>query len=85
MRRSHLAPGSTPTLERLIRCAWRIYCGGEVSAKWIRTRFGVSDHTAKRDLNRLMKTLPIKTIEPPRKGKERRLILAKIIVKNLGD
>jgi hypothetical protein len=52
--------------ERLIRAAWRIFHGGAVTTSWIRMRFGVSKATAKRDVARLLRVLPVDVGPVPR-------------------
>lgn len=76
---------STPIAERMLRYAWRIYHGGEVTTAWIMTRFRVSPMTAKRDMDVLLRALPVRQAEPTRRGRARRIALAKRQVVHLFD
>ncbi len=67
-------------MERMVRLAWRVYHGGDVTTAWIRKRFGVSRATAKRDLALLAKVLPV-AVEPPvvRRGFARRIAVPRVV------
>lgn len=60
---------------RLVRSAWRIFHGGEVTSAWIRERFGVGKATACRDMHKLLAALPVKPerVRVNRKGLEIRI------------
>lgn len=45
---------------RALICARRLYEGGEITTRWIRKRFGVSESTARRDLRFIRLYLPVK-------------------------
>lgn len=72
--------------ERLVRAAWRLYHGGEVTSAWMRKRFGVSEATSKRDLRLLFAVLPV---NPDgflvRRGVARRMTFGGRVVRQLGD
>jgi hypothetical protein len=56
----HLKSDATSQAERIVRCAWRLFHGGEVTSIYIRERFGVSKATAKRDMQLLELVLPVR-------------------------
>jgi predicted HTH transcriptional regulator len=78
-----MKPASTPIAERMVRYAWRIYCGGEVTTAWMRERFGLSKMTAKRDMDLLLKALPVRQDAPTRRGVLRRVSMARVVVRGL--
>ncbi len=78
-------PRYTPMAERFVRYAWRIYCGGEVTTAWMRERFGLSKMTAKRDMDLLVKALPVRQDGPSRRGVHRRISLARVVVHLLAE
>lgn len=71
---------------RLLRCAWRIYHGGEVTSAWIRKRFGVSLATSKRDMSMLARVLPVR-MEPlvARRGVQKRISVPRTVVQPMGN
>lgn len=78
-------PDTPRTAYRMLRYAWRIYAGGELTTRWMRERFGLSPMTASRDMNEVIAALPVKLARPRRQGVERRVLLAKTEVRNLFD
>jgi hypothetical protein len=70
--------GSTPQIaERMLRYAWRLYAGGEITTVWMRQRFGISKNQAHRDMQALFIALPVAANGPTIRGKERRVKLTK--------
>ena len=79
-----------PIAERMARTTWRIYLGGEVTMAWMRKRFGISTMTASRDMNAIVKALPVGQTGAGmgglrRKGMVRRIKLSKREVRHLFD
>lgn len=61
-------------MRRFVVCVWRIYHGGEVTAPWIRERFGVARGTAHRDMQLLEEMLPVRASKPcPQRGEPKRI------------
>lgn len=49
----------TAIAERMVRYAWRLYSGGDITTEWMRNRFGISKMTASRDMAALRKALAV--------------------------
>lgn len=73
-------PTAEERMHRMVRLAWRIYHGGEVTTAWIRKRFGVSKATAKRDLAMLAKVLPVALVDPlAARGMAKRIAVPRVV------
>lgn len=72
-------------MRRVLACAWRIWHGGEVTAPWIRERFGVSKGTAHRDMQALQAVLPVLASKAvPQRGEPSRIRVPRTVIQPLG-
>lgn len=71
----------------MIRTAWRLFSGGEVTTRWLIERFGVSKMTACRDMQVLRRAVPTATYEAlrhkGRRGSDRKLYIKQTVVRGL--
>src|SRR4051812_25685971 len=78
-------PNYTTQQERLVRSAWRLFMGSEVTAAWLRERFGLGKTVALRDMSVLARCLSVKQEKIPGRGGPKRLVLSKRQVTHLFD